>query len=340
MPVEVERTTSTCASKAACEADCTAAKPGACAELARRLGPLVTDAATAKRAVELLEASCRLGDAKACNDLADDLSAGIVKHDPARATELWAAAAKAFRSACTHGDHVACRDAEDLYRKGRGVPRDESTYKSLHAQAVAIYVKACPAGDLDACEELASEYHFDESDPGNEAKAEALRQKLCAAGRPDACMTLARQLPDGKPRDALEEQARTLRRRKCLDEKDGGECFVLGAELEGELLQPQFRKPAEALTFFRAGCDLHEHAACLYASSILARTGKTDEARALQTRYLQMVEGLCDLPMPVACANLADLYRRGDRLPKDPEKAKSLARKACDGGLKTECARE
>lgn len=196
---------------------------------------------------------------------------------------------------------------------------------------MAITTKACPAGDLDACEQVASELGFE--DP----KTNALNKKLCDAGRPNACMSLARTLPDGKPRDALEEKARTARKRTCEVEKIAADCLSLGLDLDNASLQPRFRKPEAALPFFRAGCELGNHTACLYAAASGALRGKPQEALDLQRRYVEMMEGLCELPMPVACANLASEYRSNGRLPADAEKAKVLARKACEGGLATSC---
>ncbi len=333
MATDVERTTSTCPTMSACEVDCTAAKPGACARVEQLIAPLAGDAAAARRAVELVEVSCRTrGDAKACSELASFLDAGVVlRRDAARANELWGEASKAFRAACQHGDHVACRDAEDIFRKGRGVAVDPTMFTGLHEKAVAIYRTACPTGDLDACEELVDEVEDD-------AKKSSLRQALCDGGRPAACVALARALPDGKARAALEQKAQAIRQRRCFEEGRAGECLALGIELEAPSLSPKYRRPEAALAPLKKGCELGDHQSCLRASSILGHAGKVDDALATQRKYLSMVEGLCALPVPVACADLASEYDRGDLLTADKDKARAYRAKACQGGIKHACA--
>ncbi len=294
-----------------------------------------------KRSVHLVEASCEdHADPHACDEVAADFAFGvIVKKDEAKAQVLWSKALPGLVTACDHGDHVACRDAEDLYRKGRGAPASLPNADRLHAKAVKLYLKACPAGDLDACEELATEYHLGPGVKVNEAKAQALQKKLCAAGRPDACITLAQPLPDGAARSKLESQAYAQWRRACFDERSGVDCRVFGLTVDDPSHAPAYRDTAQGISAFSRGCELGDATSCQYAADNLAEKGQATEAERFRQRHITLAQAACDAPIPVECANLAYEFESGTSLPKDPTRALQLHQKACSGGLVTECAK-
>jgi TPR repeat protein len=172
------------------------------------------------RAVQAYERACRLGDARACNNLGDALDYGEgVERDVARAAEL-------FVRACHGGEALACANLGYMAEHGEGVARDVRRARDL-------YRAACTTGEVYGCLHSAMLVAVEAGAPSDPAGALAHWQGECDRGRnAQSCAfvgLLYEDGPDGRARDEAKSDAAMSRACKLGDRRA---CEWLKARVE------------------------------------------------------------------------------------------------------------
>jgi uncharacterized protein len=136
------------------------------------------------RAAQAYRRGCDLGDAAACNNLADALAYGDgVERDVVRSASL-------YGRACRLGQALGCANSGQMFENGLGVFRDR-------ARARELYQTACMSGDVYGClhaEMLAAQ---DAGAPREAQRALAHWRRACARGSAKACAFVGIMYEDG-----------------------------------------------------------------------------------------------------------------------------------------------
>jgi len=337
------------------EAAC--AKSGAaCVELVHVLRRDTKQQPDPKRVEKLLEAGCKLGEARGCKD--------------AKQTQAM------LEKQCTAGVPHACREAASAYGPdtapanpgdppppppddesggtgtamalGNGTPAkpvvkpDPVKAKALRERAAKLVAEACAAGKARTCNDT------------RESAAELTA--ACKVGAVDACYWLARKaVADGKPwldsakrgcdlgdfvlcemiassyesgenklaKDAAQAQAFFV---KACDAFDGNAC---------SLIAKATKDAAKQLALFQRACSVDEIYGCEQAADALL---KTDAKQAIElfTKACDIEDGISALMRPI-CGELAARYETGAGVAKDAAKAKLLRKQGCERGEKKAC---
>ena len=156
------------------------------------------------RAAGAYQRGCDLGDARACNNLADALAYGEgVGRDLARSASL-------FDRACRLGEALGCSNSGLMFEMGMGVLRDR-------ARARELYRGACVSGDIYGCLHAEMLSAQDAGAPRDSQQALVYWGRACARGIAKACAYVGiiyEDGPDGLTRDgdkSLEAMKRACR---------------------------------------------------------------------------------------------------------------------------------
>lgn len=151
-------------------------------------------------------------------------------------------------------------------------------------------LKACKAGKVTKCEELAEKYLTGDGVDKNEAKHLELLTKACDLKSSRACNNVGTSWSDGKngATDKDHVKARKFYDKAC-SMKNGLGCFNLG-------------------NVFRLG------------------EGVPVDVKAAAGHFKKS----CDLAEAKGCTELGIMYYEGKGVPRDPDKALELLKKACD----------
>jgi TPR repeat protein len=305
------------------------------------------------RALDLLARGCELRDAQSCVR-----QALMLARKQGRAVAAPAEIDALYEKACGAGDVHGCYLTGLKYLPPSDPSRDKGT-KDL-ARALAIFDRACDAGDGEACGQLAGMYgRGDFGVAKDAARAAEHYRRACDAGRFCGGLALAYANGDGVAKD--DERAAALFARVQQDrllscEKgDADDCFRLGASFrEGRLGETKDLSRAEA-SFGRA-CELGDAYGCRDQRMMLdgpfgAATRDTARVEALRKREVEIRERLCDAGAfneclqaqspraqyqacehgdPEACYRLGRSYL--DRNMGDTPRAAHFYQKGCDLG--------
>ncbi len=132
-------------------------------------------------------------------------AAGDARKKAVLATRDQAAAEKG----CEGGDAIACH-AMGLIHRGQ-IPGKPAN----HGRAAEYFKKACDAGDMPACNELAQQYAIGEGVAENKALAASLYQKGCDGDDGVSCSDLATAYRDGLGVPKNPARAAELQKRAC-----------------------------------------------------------------------------------------------------------------------------
>jgi TPR repeat protein len=94
---------------------------------------------------------------------------------------------------------------------------------------------------------------------------------------------------------------------------------------------------AQAMTLYARACDMGEASDCEVVGS-WSETGTGDGKVDYAKAAVYFAKG-CDKNNSLSCSNLGELYRRGDGVEKNIDKAKTLFNKSCDLGYQQGCLR-
>jgi uncharacterized protein len=296
------------------------------------------------RTAAQLESACGGGDAGACAALArHHLSGGKIDKEKAAAAyargceardpKLCNAAAEAYfgkdrpraetfrRIACDLGSGEACFVAAS-YERERG---NAKTAGALEGRGVAMYTKACGAGDAEACfglgrfvsrdDEPRAEHHYRE--------AIGLWQRRCDGGNSHACHSLGAVYAEEVSALFDANRARPLLESSCARGVIES-CSVLGRLLLGSGARDERPRGAALLEqACRAGLEPRlpcREAAFLYVEG--------DGVAIDKPRAAALLQNGCDLGDEWCCFKLGTMLVEGDGLPTDPARGAELTRSA------------
>ncbi|HUS68038.1 MAG TPA: tetratricopeptide repeat protein [Kofleriaceae bacterium] len=266
---------------AALEKSCKLGSASGCANLGRQL--LATG--KVKRAMELLDGSCREGEALACNSAADSYWHGVkgVRKDIPRALKL-------FERACNGGDAIGCTNAAVLYSGAAGVKKDD-------ARALALSVRACAGGVAVACGNAGVRHELGMGVKEDVAQAASFFERAC---RKDAstCMRMAILAQTGHGVAKDEKRAKELFGKSC---RAGGSLRMVSCWADKALFggaggpAPSGQDLQRFDTLMRKQCDDGGSArACAFMGVWALESGKAAAAQA------SFAKG-CKMKDPWAC---------------------------------------
>jgi uncharacterized protein len=264
--------------------------------------------------VRRLDESCREGSYAACNDFGYMLSEGrgVAAPDFTRAVRL-------FESACSHGIGRGCASAGFLYQNGRGVPMDWT-------RAEQYYRSACDLRDGIGCNHLGALIEKGKADAGASERPRDLYRRSCELGYAVGCKNLGQALRESSdPEDRA--QAVVLFQDLC-DRNDRMACVLLGGLYSRGQGVPKSIGKAKEL--YRKACEEGEPRGCSSLGTVLVREGDMNDG-------LNYLETACMQGDPAGCINLGGLYKKGENVAKDAEKAAFYLRKGCDSQCEEAC---
>jgi len=292
-------------------------------------------------------AACASAKMSACTTLGWMLEKGtkVLPGDPARAAML-------YRAACFSGEQLACNNLAILFLEGRGVDKDE-------AQAPPLLRMACSGGHVRACANLGTLYRDGVGVSKDSPRAVSLFRKACDAGDGEACGMLGRMLDagEGTPRDTI--AATTALTRGCVL-RDADSCNNLGVSMLDA--PPETRNESAALKLFQLACTGGVGVGCrnlgiLYANGLGVHVDKTkaaaawdagcalglgdacERAGALYLDGKDRAKGLALLEAASSKGSPTALLRLARAFDADPQRAFSLVRRACEGGIAEACTK-
>lgn len=252
-------------------------------------------------------------------DACDNLHADLAKSDPAGALVARA-------RSCDFGADYACEEAA------------EGWLKKDPAKARAFYDKACALKRGSSCNELGVMFLNGDGVAKDLDKGRAYLEKACTHGQALGCKNLAVVYDQGLGVPADPAKAFEHAKRSCAidhwmadDAKAVGyACNMAGGALYTGAGVPVDKKAAADM--FARACDRSRYYCYNLGVVIMEGVIEKDAPRARA-----LYEASCDDGKPDACNNLGDMMRKGEGGPKDPQGAKKLFQKACDGEVELGC---
>jgi len=268
-----------------------------------------------------LAEACKEGQVEACMAFCRHLM--LVEYDRDTSVQI-------LQALCKRGEQAACEDLGDAYAEGQGVARDK-------ARAADIRRKACKRGQLFACKDLGlmhiSGAGVKRSAPG----AAGYFKKACKGGEPEACDLLGVLYSRGLAKGKKAAEAVKAFRKSC----EGGwmeGCLHLGvAYASGDGIVKD-EKYASRL-FFKA-CESGVADGCTWMGKLMEAGEKVSDERVrgmAQKRVVKYYRKACDGGSMEGCYLLGKRHLTGAGVPRDPETARSLLKKACDLGVEQAC---
>ena len=325
------------------------------------------------------ETACKKGRAVAC------LTAGVIYYTGKGVETDYKKALHFFRRACDGRLGSACYNAATLLRKqaqGNITPaalhflrrscflRDPDgcselgiAYRRDAPRAAQLFARACRAGGLLGCHNLAELTRRGDGVRRNRVKALAMFEALCDKGLAIACVSQGMMLESRRSglrnrpvatrlfelgckknlmvgcyrlglslRRLNPKRAFALLGRAC-QAKIGGACVARGEmALKGITGKPD---RAAAVGHFESACQLKHGRGCYMAA--LTHLRKVNPTTLLKATYF--LDRGCHLKHYRSCYLLGSHYHRGLGVKKDPTRALKLFRKACQGQVEDACLR-
>lgn len=230
-----------------------------------------------------------------------------------------------WETKCGMGDMEACTQLAYARDGGwYGIPRDRRS-------ALDLFRRACDGNVARACINVAVAYDRGNGLPQNRPIAVSFFRKSCDLGDANGCENLAMHLAGGEG-IARDPAVAVATWQKGCDLGSANVCRNLASELENGDRVP--RDAARGLALHIRACDLGQTSDCLTAARTLRATPTTD-AKTFVRLYDKACEDAIDTAG--ACVELGDMYRDGDRVAKDIERALALYRRGCQGGFVRAC---
>ena len=192
--------------------------------------------------------------------------------------------------------------------------------------SIPLLSEACESGEMEACTYLGWAYRRGEGVPKDRPRGAELYRRACEGGHSTGCTNLAAlyQTGDGRPNDY--SKAKSLYERAC----EGGSmraCATLGWMYGvGERANQDWGK--RSLVPCLKACQAGEMRGCTCWGVVARREG------AVRAEFL---ERACEGGDMRGCHYLGMLYKVGDGVAQDTERAATLYARACKGGEAAAC---
>lgn len=262
-----------------------------------------------------LQAACDRNDAAACRKL------GMLYNGAGPVPANKVMAARLLRKSCEGGDNHGCVLLGITLRLGDGVPQDR-------VGEMAAFGKACDAGYGDACSKLSHNYLYGWGVAKDIARVNQLQGRACELGdwsSKYSCLELADRLYTGVDTPKNVSEAFRLLQRAC-DLNNFKACGMLaGFYFAGEDIAPD---RARAFRLAVKACDGNAASGCTVAAFILTMGAGGQPQN--QARAALLLQKACDLKLAIGCQYLGKAYDSGEGVARDPVKAASFARMACE----------
>jgi TPR repeat protein len=225
-------------------------------------------------AVDILQASCSLGEVSDCTGAAAVLGMAVGRKLGGATAETAAWMVNYAEDGCRGGDADGCALLGRIYERGHGVAPDD-------ARAAFYYDQACAGGHRQSCLFLASR--------AEGSDAVRAYERACRGGSGFGCVTAAQHYRTGTAVEPSVERAGALFERGC-SLGDPASC-VLGAEMYASGPAPDRRR---ALELGWAGCEQGIAGACVTLGELHERA---EQPRWAREAYLRA----CEFGEPKAC---------------------------------------
>jgi len=244
---------------------------------------------------------CEAGNAEACAEMGHRLALGKngLEKDIERSHAL-------SRKACDLGSARGCSNLAASYYEGLSGRQDR-------VEALKLWASACDGGFSLACYMRA---RFIDGDEGKNAQ-----QRACDAGVGPACV-------EWGLRSTVPEEKLNGFRRACQLGSPWGCGYAAGMH-SGQAGLP--KNDEAALDFLNAGCDRGNLISCNDLAVRFEVAGRLERAA-------ELFDGICNAGSATGCSNLGIIYHEGKGVPKDPQRALQLMRRACTAGEERACA--
>ncbi len=268
-------------------------------------------AATAKQAETpaTLQAACRRNDYASCAQLglAYDAGKGVPKNK--------AIAADHYRLACNGNDRLGCLLLGMALQQGDGVPRD-------YAAAAIAYTKSCDAGSGGACDNLSRLYYNGLGVTKSIARSNQLMARSCELAHAEACTVIGARYSSGKVVAKNIPEAVRYFHRAC-DLNDFKACSILaGLYASGEIGGSNY---AQTNALALKACNGDVGGGCFVLGAYRLNGASKDLVEAAR-----WFDKACRLKNAEGCSYLGKAYAAGEGVGRDPAKAASYAKMACE----------
>lgn len=285
----------------------------------------------AAQAADLYGKGCDGGDPLGCANLGMMLDVGRrVKRSPEKATAAFNKAiadkggSPAIEAACAETPGLECIALGWMQENGRGFAKDP-------LKASSAYERACNAGILEGCTNLAVLYAIGEGVNRDAARRDELLKRACDGGEPTAC-TNSGVIKAGI-HAAIRTNVRgvTVFKFACEDVLNVG-CSGWGKRFEVAMGAAPAREESRKL--LQKACDAGEQNGCvnLGALSRYGLGGPLDPERAYQ-----LFEGACKSGNAGGCGEFGTMLWLGKGVKRDRTEADRLLVQACDWGEADSC---
>jgi TPR repeat protein len=226
---------------------------------------------------------------------------------------------------CTRGELEACIAIGTALTDGtHGLRRDPE-------RAAQLFGKACDGGDPLGCSRLGLAHLAGAGVPQDLELAASLVRFACYNNEYSACTEMDRMLAQhGSEIEAAQREAVDRHGKGCAA-GNAEDCYRLGLLLEYGQGTP--RDLDRAGSFYRVACEAHHGLACYRLAHYLGHYRDPPDLVGAAARY----DDACASPARRGCHNLAMMLRDGDGIPKDPARAVTLSRRACEGTEPLSC---
>lgn len=345
---------------------------GGAADGCANLG-VMTRAADATRAAGLFERGCGLGSGVCCLNLADMLLLGEgTAYDAVRAAELYSTVGSLLKVSCDQGSMDDCFVYAKLQMRGAGENPDKAAAEGIFSKACDsgnatgctvlgwlhykgraaapdglaasnFFRKACDLGDATGCTGLGAMYTAGVAIAQDHLRAAEYYVKGCDLGSEPGCTTLATMytygvgvVTDGAKAAELNGKACKLRgEADCSYYENYYGGYDDYGYYNGGYDQAYGTSMVVAPELNEMGCEFGDGDAC-WKLGTTASYSYTPAGNRKAFAYYQMG---CTYGSPDGCLSLGWLYMYGtDGVPADPEKAKEIIGKACEGGSAVACS--
>jgi hypothetical protein len=344
-----------CVDRTSCEAACVEGNGETCTEAARRIDADPIDVEPTQLEA-VLARGCELGEHRSCRRLAELLGeTGRAEVDDPRVQRLRA-------RACELGDAVSCfvgvEKPEGLSSKPElfehaaglmqaqcdaGVPEtcvvlgalalavrgDRVRWQRLLERGTELYVASCKRGRGDACVQAAD---LLAQRDGPEAPLGELPHSLleqgCRLDMPEACTTLALRSSQ------MSEPVRSAHLEQSCRRGQEQACIALGQMRRGRGRDGADAAYDRAAKLAEAKCRLGKLQSCDLLAEAAVHAPVDDATRA---RFLTQLRAVCERPVAVTCAKLADVLEALPAPHGDRAEAGRLRARACAGGYPMAC---
>jgi len=306
-----------------------------------------------KRAIPLLEESCRRGHGPACTQLGFVFKTGRhVGADPVRSLAHYSrgcelkdlpgclgaaehhakalggspnfdAALSFYQAACSLGSGSGCFRVAEAYQLGRGTKVDAQRAAAGFAKAAAILERECQADNGPSCHLLGLALRDGRGTKRNPSRAFVMFARGCESGSGDACYEKGVSLRDGAgtTRDGLESQR--VFEDACARYDSGDACFAAGQLLASHGVDADEKKILEALG--SRACDL-DHKHCLLMARLIDTGVVTSPS---PNRSLELANMACDHGNGLACFDAAIKFIEGSERIHDVPRGIERMQRSC-----------